>query len=282
MPPLHDTVEQIIGELPSMPPVVTKILNLLENEAVPNLMLADAIAHDPSLSARILKLANSASSGTRVKIKSLDHGIGVVGRSAVRGFALESSVKNMNSSLGAAGTMLWENSVGCAIACRVIARALRTISMDEAFLAGLFLPVGKVVLVLKRGNEYLQTLKASPTSPRELQDLEHERFGLSHEIVGAALLDKWGMDPSLVSGIQHCYSLKNECYDPQAFIISRIVNIANAFTEKLGIGQYAPREKVSLNHIFAAHLLRFTPAQVAELFEEFQVAYREDQEYYLG
>jgi HD-like signal output (HDOD) protein len=282
MSSLHDSVEQVIGELPSMPPVVAKILGLLNNEAVPNLMLADAIAHDPSLSARILKLANSASSGARAKIKSLDHAIGVVGRSAVREFALESSIRKINSSLGTMGTMLWENSVGCAIACRVIARSLRTIPMDEAYMAGLFFPVGKVVLVLKRGNEYQEILEAAPTAAKDLQSLEHEKLGLSHEMVAAALLDKWNMDASLVSGIQHCYSLKNECYDPQAFIISRIVNMANAFTEKLGIGHFAPRDQIALDHIFAAYLLHLTVDQVAGLFEEFQVAYSDDQAYYLG
>ena len=282
MSSLYDSIELIIGELPSMPPVVTKILNLLDNEAVPNLMLADAVAHDPALSARILKLANSAASGTRGKIKSLDHAIGVVGRKAVRGFALESSLRKMSGSLGPMGAMLWENSVGCAIACRVIARSLRTIPMDEAYLAGLFFPVGKVVLVLKRGNEYQDILKAAPASAKDLQIMELKKFGLSHEVIAAALLDKWNMDPSLVSGIQHCYSLKNESYDPQAFIISRIVNMANAFTEKLGIGHFAPRDLITLDHIFAAHLLRFTAEQVTGLFEEFQVAFRDDQEYYLG
>jgi len=282
MSTLHDSVECIIGELPSMPTVIAKVLNLLENEATPNLMLADAIAHDPALSARILRLANSASSGVRSRIKNLDHSIGVVGRSAVRGFALESSVKNMNSTLGDIGTMLWDNSVGCAIACRLVARFMRTVNMDEAFLAGLFCPVGKVVLALKCGKDYQAILKAAPTSVKDLQNLELEKFGLSHEIVAAALLEKWNMDPSLVSGIRHCYSLKNDSGDPQAVMISRIVNIANAFTEKLGIGHFAPREKVALDHIFAAHLLRITPDQISELFEEFQVAFRNDHEYYLS
>jgi len=281
MSSLPDSVEQIIGDLPSIPTVVAKVLNLLDNEASPNLILADAIAHDPALCARIFRLANSAASGVRAKVKQLDHAIGVVGRSAVRVFVLESSVKTMNTALGSIGTMLWENSVGCAIASRVIARHLQTISMDEAFLAGLFCPLGKVVLALKRGKDYQAILTAAPTSAKDLPSLELEKFGVSHEIVGAALLEKWNMDPSLVSGIHHCYSLKNECYDQHAVVISRIVNIANAFTEKLGIGHCAARETVALDHILAAYLLRITPEQVAELFEQFQVDFRNDQEYYL-
>lgn len=277
----YDSVENIIGDLPSMPTVVAKILNLLENDSMPNLMIADAVAHDPALTARILGLANSASSGVRTKVKNLDHAIGVVGRRNVRTFALESSVKGMNSQLGEMGKLLWENSVGCAIGCRLIARTLNIMSMDEAFVAGLFYPVGKVVLALRNGYNYQQLLQSAPSSDRPLRQLELDRFGLSHEVIGAALLEKWNLDRSLVQGILHCLDLKNDEDDQHAFLISKIVNVAVAFVEKLGIGCNAPRESIVIEQIFAAHLLRLTPDRTTALFEEFRESFQKDQEYYL-
>lgn len=282
MASLYDLVENVIGNLPSMPTIVAKILNLLENEAVPNLILADAVSHDPAIAARILNLANSVSISTRGKVTSLDHAIGTVGRNTVRQIALEGSIKSINAVLGDLGVILWEESVSCAIASRIIAMELKVMNMDEAFVAGLFAPVGKVVLALKHGTLYQETLSASLTSIKSLSDLENEQFGLNHEIIAAALLEKWNMNPSLVQGILHCNDLKNETNDQIARLVSRIVNLAIVFTKMIGNKNSAPLEIFSLDNIFSVHLLRTPQKPMIQLFDEFRVAFQNDQEYYLS
>jgi HD-like signal output (HDOD) protein len=282
MASLYDLVENVIGDLPSMPIIVAKVLNLLENEAVPNLILADAVSHDPAIAARILSLVNSVSISTRGKVTSLDHAIGTIGRSTVRQIALESSIKNINAELGVLGVILWEESVSCAIASRIIAMELKVMNMDEAFVAGLFAPVGKVVLALKHGTLYQETLSTSLTSSKSLSDLEDEQFGLNHEIIAAALLEKWNMSPSLIQGILHCNDLKNDTNDQIGCLISRIVNLAIVFTKIIGNKNSAPLEIFSLDNIFTVHLLRTPQKPIIQLFEEFRVAFQNDQEYYLS
>jgi HD-like signal output (HDOD) protein len=159
---------------------------------------------------------------------------------------------------------------------------LKVMSMDEAFVAGLFSPVGKVVLALKQGTLYQKILSSSLTSTKSLSDLENEQFGLNHEIIAAALLEKWNMNPSLVQGILHCNDLKNDTNDQVGYLISRIVNLAIVFTRMIVNKNPASLEIFSIDNIFAAHLLRTPQKPIIQLFEEFQVVFHNDQAYYLN
>ena len=89
-------------EMPSIPVVLTRIIQVLDDNESSARELEDLILHDPSLSARILKLANSAFYSFRCEVKTISHAIPLLGINLVKSLAIgvnifESFIKGMKS-----------------------------------------------------------------------------------------------------------------------------------------------------------------------------------------
>lgn len=279
-----DTIlnDDIFKDLPTMPEVVVKVLKLLENDTTPNMLLADAIAHDPAMSARIFTLINSPAYSTHSKPTKLDHAIGFIGRKMIKSIALECSFKAATPQAGAFGKLLWENAIGCAVGARMIAMETKLFDLEEAFIAGMLCPIGKSVLASKYGDRYQKLLKSSVSSKKDLSILEIEQFGFPNEVVAAVLLKKWNLDKVMVEAVLHFRDLKNQSSSVEEKNLSRILNIAAAFCEKSGIGQIVPNNDIDVTKILSAYLLHIQPEKMPQLHEQFISLYEKDRDYYLS
>ena len=147
--------ESIIG-LPTLPTVVAKMIELVDNPRTSASSLARLIATDQALTARILKLANSAYYGFSREISTVNMAIVVLGFNTVKDMGLSLSVFDVfktgkpNASFDL--TRFWEHSIACGIAARMLARSYRSRYAGEAFVAGLLHDIGKVIL-----NQYFQS-----------------------------------------------------------------------------------------------------------------------------
>ena len=140
------TVVRTIGDLPPMPAVAMKVLQQLQDPNISTSALAETIANDPAVSARVLKIANSAFYSMKRQVKTLEHALVVVGEKTLRSLVLAASLEVMNKQVGLLEKMLWEDSLGCAIGSRLVARRFKTVDPEEAFLGGLFRHLGKIVM----------------------------------------------------------------------------------------------------------------------------------------
>jgi HD-like signal output (HDOD) protein len=152
----NDQLKNIImttRDLPAMPQVASKVLELSSDPNTSAQQLQQIIADDQAMTARILKIANSAMYSCSRKVKTLTEAIVMLGFNSIRSLVVTSAARNLyntrNSTTGLKERLLWEHSIGVAFACRLLVQDRMPALAEEAFLAGLMHDIGKLVLNLQ-------------------------------------------------------------------------------------------------------------------------------------
>ena len=154
---------------------------------------------------------------------------------------------------------------------------------EEAFLAGLFRHVGKIVMHNRHPETYRQALEMSERSELELRDIERCFFAYSHEQVGAAILDHWRFPPLLVLSTLHHHDLAlDAAAHPDILHLTAAVNLAGAACLRLGIGRNAPRKSWDWTRSAGMRILAVDAAWCGELLAEFESAFREERKFFLS
>ncbi len=277
------TVINSIGDLPPMPVVAIKVLQLLQDPNVSTASLADTISNDPAVSARVLKIANSAFYSMRRQVKTLEHALVVVGEKTLRSLVLAASLEVMNKQVGLVEKMLWEDSLGCAIGARVVARKFKTIDPEEAFLGGLFRHLGLIVMNHSDRDRFSIMMQASYSGEGPLDTLEEIYFPYKHAIAGAAVLNKWNFSDALVQcALHHEDMILNREENSDLFNLTATVNIADALCMKLGIGQRDPMEDLDLMSVLGVQKLSLAEDELVEVEEQVATVFEENREFFFG
>lgn len=192
--------ESIIG-LPTLPTVVSKMIELVDNPRTSAASLSRLISTDQALTARLLKLANSAYYGFPREISTVNMAIVVLGFNTVKDMGLSLSVfdafKNAEPTPSFDISRFWEHSIACGIASRMLARNYRSRFAGEAFVAGLLHDIGKVILNQYFHKEFVQIMEKT-SQGMLLEDAEDSVINTRHSQVGAWLAEKWNL-PRLIS-----------------------------------------------------------------------------------
>ena len=145
-------------DLPAMPQVAAKVLELSSDPDTSAQRLQQVIADDQAMTARILKIANSAMYSCSRRVKTLTEAIVMLGFNSIRSLVVTSAARNLyntnSSRTGLKERLLWEHSIGAAFACRILAAEYAPNLTEEAFLAGLLHDIGKLVLNQKAPREF--------------------------------------------------------------------------------------------------------------------------------
>lgn len=280
------TVVRSVRDLPPMPAVAIRVLELLGNEDVSYQKLSEVISSDPAVSARLLKVANSAFYSMKRQIKTLDHAIAVVGERTLRSLVLAASLEGMNKSYGLLEKLLWEDAIGCAIASRIVARKFSSADPEEAFLAGLFRHLGKIVMNFSDPETYRALVEAAYAEGSSTSAMEGRFFPYAHEVVGAAVLNKWNFSQSLVTTVLHHSDLKihlsEEEEGRQLVRLAATVNLAGHICMKLGIGQREARDQIDVSLSPGAQALELTEDQVISVLDEVDETFKQNREFFIG
>ncbi len=277
-----ESITKSMGELPASPIVATKLLELLRKPDLKLKELANAVSLDPVISARLMRMANSVFYQQVKQVSSVDRAIIVVGEDALKNLALEYSLRSTSKTYGMMERKLWENSIGCAVACRMLADRLTDMDKNEAYLAGLQHHIGKVVMINRDKNLYKDVLDAVESGRGQLRDVERGLFAYSHEIVGAALLDYWNYPKQIVQITLHHQDFESQREDNMAiFTGCAIVSMASDFCRNFGIG-YEEEAGVDLTLCRGALALEANPMVVDELKEMFYPEFVKERNLFLS
>ncbi|MFH1572391.1 MAG: HDOD domain-containing protein [Acidobacteriota bacterium] len=192
-------------EMPSVPTVLMRVLQLVDDNTASAKRLEELILHDPSLSVRILKLANSAFYSFRSEVKTISHAIALLGLNLVKSLAIgvsifESFTKGLRNE-AAYITQLWMHSFGVGLITQevMIRRASRT-EAEFAFLCGLLHDLGEVMFFKQDPRNYSRFFAAEKrTEDPDYCALEVEQYGVAHTTLGSMLARHWGLPPDLAS-----------------------------------------------------------------------------------
>lgn len=220
-----------IHDLVSLPEIYVRIKQLVDDPKASLIDVADAISVDPGLTARLLRLANSAFFGLRVKIETVPRAITLLGVRQVHDFVLATWV--MRSFAGIPPALVdmrqfWESSVLCGAAARSLARRCRVPEADRLFVVGLLAQVGRLVLYLRLPDLEEAILGAAEREGRPVAAVEREVLGFDYAAVGAELLASWSLPATLVEPIRHhTVPAMERAYPLETAVIHTAVRLAD-------------------------------------------------------
>lgn len=188
-------------DLPTPPAIALKIIDLAQDPFADLGQTADAIALDPALGARILRIANSPlyANICRRQVTTLSQAVTLLGLNAALSLALGFSLAStLRSPKGIAEERqrIWRRSVLAALAGRVLGEEAGIRALEELMLGALLQDIGALALVQALPDEYARLL-ASPPDPAQRLQREREVFGADHSEVGAWLAARWKLPDSV-------------------------------------------------------------------------------------
>lgn len=199
-------IAQGILDLPTLPTVVAKIVQLVDNPRTSAATLAQLISSDPALTARMLKMANSAYYGFPRRIGTINLAIVVLGFNTVRDLAISASLaERINIDHDGSDPMadFWDHSVATAVAARMLQRQTQNRQVGEAFVAGLLHDIGRLVVARYLPEEFHRVQDALAQSQEPLWSVELEVLGMGHPEVGSTLCKHWNLPEPICESIHY-------------------------------------------------------------------------------
>src|SRR6185503_2899848 len=193
--------------LPTIPTVLAKILQLVDSESSSGRDLIAVIEHDQALTGKLLRLANSAFFGQSRSVATIPRAVVLLGFSTVRLLALGVKVWD---SLGSGVTRershdLWTHAVTVAASVKLLARKLRAGDPDEAFTSGLLHDIGRLVLAMRFKQDYWRLVGVAEDC--DVHAIEAANFGVDHAEVGAWILEAWSLPPGIVEAVRQHHDM---------------------------------------------------------------------------
>jgi HD-like signal output (HDOD) protein len=198
--------------LPALSPVALQLVELASDEYCSTKDLVQLIEKDPSLAARLLKLANSVFFQSTVATTTLDQAVVRVGFHRVRVMALSVSLRD-TFPMGKVGSLdyesFWRISLYRALIARAMAGTLPGTNPDEAFIAALIMEIGLPIFydLFLKGRDDGLNLNLEPLET--LLAWEKRDFGIDHRTVGELALRHWKFPEKIIS-CQHAPSAGSE------------------------------------------------------------------------
>ncbi len=194
----------VCRDLPSPPAVAARLIELAQNPETDIASVADVIALDMGLSARMMRIANSPLYASQRRIDNLGRALTMLGLNATLqlalGFSLSSALRDQRQQQ--LHEAIWRRGILSALSARNLGVVCGVRRPDELMLAGLLQDIGMLALLQVRGDSY-PALLAEHTNSHHLLAAEHALFGCSHADVGALLCEQWGMPEYLARAVRH-------------------------------------------------------------------------------
>ena len=164
-----------------------------------------AISTDPCITARVLRLVNSAYWGFGGRIDSVSRAIALLGMLHVHDVVLARQWQLLKGIAPARMDVprFWRHSVFRALAANALARQSGRLDMERLFVEGLLSDIGHMMLYQHVPELAAQALQLSHEQPAELPRLERELIGCDYAEVGAALVQAWGLASCFQAVIRH-------------------------------------------------------------------------------
>lgn len=218
-----------IDSFPSLPEITEKAMGIVTARDISTEELIRTISLDLSLSAEILKAANSAFFGKTMGVDSLCGALKVLGANKMRTIISSKIVfnrfKHMSENKEAL-KKLWLHAFLCASAAKLMADDLE-LDSGSAFMAGLLHDIGKLIVFTESPRVFFELSK---TDVAGLEACEREKnvFGVSHDELGMKLMQKWMFPESLlISAGFHHHPGKSPASQPLPLIVHVADQIAH-------------------------------------------------------
>ncbi|MFY9234450.1 MAG: HDOD domain-containing protein [Fimbriimonadaceae bacterium] len=234
------TLEDIVQKTPDLPTIPAAALAVMrETESATG--SANSVAHhlatDQALTARVLRLSNSAYYGLQRQVMDLQEAVVVLGMRSVRNLAMVAATYPWLSKplkgYGLGPQEMWTHAFGVAVGAQLLAKKARLKDTDSMFTAGLVHNMGKVALSIWLENKIHAMLALATRDNLTFDQVEKKLLGYDHAEVGAYMADRWNLPKPLIEAIQYHHE-PNSCPEPN--LIVDCVHVADFLTMSMGYG----------------------------------------------
>ena len=269
------------SDLPTIPVVATKVMQLIESGNVTAEELSRVVASDPAVAARVLKISNSSYYGCQRQIQTLSHAIVVLGFATLKSLIVAASVKQVYQPYGLTEKMLWEHSFGAGLAARIIAKETRLAREEEAFLGGLFHDIGKIIMNSMDSKQFQEVMQRCYNDGLSFEEAEQRVYPYTHSEVGGLVIKKWNFPDMLMHAVLNHHSFYfDDDVDASQINLTCVVGLADMFCHKVGIGIREPEEELDLMQTVPARRLGLTEERLEKLMALFTEAYEKDKSFF--
>jgi len=192
-------------DLTPLKAVATKAIAMAEDERAAAMDLATVISSDQALTAKLLRLSNSAYYGYARRISNVREAVILLGMRTVRSVAISSAIIEafrVPEIEGFDQDLFWAHSVCVGLVAEVIAREARTARPEDAFTAGVLHDVGKLAMMLTEPRLFERVIDLVRNEQMNYHEAELAVFEVGHEQVGARLAERWKFPEPLVASIR--------------------------------------------------------------------------------
>jgi putative nucleotidyltransferase with HDIG domain len=233
-----DRILKSINTIPAFPATGNKVAQLLSNPDYSINEVANVIKFDPSITANILKMANSAYFGPRHKISNINDAVVYLGKQNLLR-AIQTAGVSKYYKKGAPGyfdkvTDLWEHSVAVALMSQIISKKITGEEDTTLYTAALLHDVGKIIM-----GEFVRDSLAKISalvSTQRVSFLEAEEFviGINHADLGGKIAAYWKFPIEIIDAIS--FHHRPDLLEKEEKLMPWIVYIADQTCLMLGVG----------------------------------------------
>jgi len=263
-------------EIPSIPDVAAKALRALDDPNNSAVQIAKLISQDQGLTARVLKMANSAVYGLTREVKNLQQAAMIMGFETLKSIILSVSTRALYKRFGSVERALWKHSVAAASACHRIAVDKEISGREEAFVAGLMHDIGRVVMNNSERDRFVQAQNLAKDLTLTDCEAEQQIFGFTHCDVGCLLVQRWGLSEHLEYAVfLHHEPELASALAPESEQLVYATTLSDQVCYHLGYARsFGSEESKTLDPEVLA-VLQYDQSEVDELLAAVEQAYEE-------
>lgn len=204
-----DALTRLVSRLDTLPSPPTLYLAVLEecrSSRGSVLKIAEVVAQDVAMSAKILQLVNSAFFGRRRRVTSPLQAVQLLGLNTVKALMLSAHVFSEFHGTAKTGEVvdrLHEHGLAASACARLIAAAERCREevVDDAAVGALLHDIGELILAANLPDQHERALSLAEAKGIRVSDAEVEVLGATHAAVGAYLLGLWALPDAVVEAV---------------------------------------------------------------------------------
>ncbi|MGA9120019.1 MAG: HDOD domain-containing protein [Bacteroidota bacterium] len=231
-------------EVSSLPMIHLRLDEAINNPRKSMADIAKIIREDPGLTARLLRIVNSAFYNFPSRVETISQAVTIIGTQQLGALALATSVMHMFKGVPEGLVSMdsfWKHSVGCGLAARILATIRRDPNPERYFVAGVLHDIGRLVMYVKAADAMRDALASVQEGSLPLYEVERNMFGFTHAVVGGVLLQTWKLPSSLEEVVMYHHNPKAATKYP---VETAIVHVADIIAHAMELGgngeQYVP------------------------------------------
>jgi len=190
-----------VANLPTLPKVASHLIRMINDPLTSSSDVAFLIGQDLSLSAKVLRLANSAYYGIPRKITSINNAVVLLGFKVINTIVLSLTVFDLFPEKKRISALFnrqafWLHSLSCGLICKNLSGRIKSLlpfDPEEAFCAGLLHDIGKVVLEQYVHEDFHKALQLAADEEIPVFEAEMRVLGYTHTDVAEWLTENWGL-----------------------------------------------------------------------------------------